>query len=505
MAFRYLLLTLLVVGGPLAAQPSRPNVLFIAVDDLRPQLGCYGERTVKTPNIDSLAARGLTFTRAYCQQAVCSPSRVSLLSGRRPDTTKVYDLETHLRLNLPDVVTLPQHFKNHGYHAQSLGKIYHPGLDDPASWSAPSWNPGGRAYTNRDTLERIRTERERIRSAGGRLRQEQVVQRDPKTGLTLKLARPGRDIRGPSWEAAEALDDGLADGKIARRAVELLAQYKREDKPFFLAVGFHKPHLPFVAPKKYFNLYPPDSIKLPENMAAPKDCPPVALTNFGELRQYSDIPKRQEELPNEKARELVRAYYASVSYMDAQVGRLLEALDRNGQRGNTIVILWGDHGWQLGDHGLWCKHTNFEVAARVPLILSAPGQKRPGAKCDRLVEFVDIFPTLVELAGLPPSEGVEGISMKPLLENPERPWKTAVFNQYPRAGGVMGRSIRTDRYRFTEWAAPGAEPVGLELYDHQADPGENKNVAGRPENKDVVERLRAQLKAGWRAALPAKG
>ncbi len=497
------LLTSLMFAIPAAGQnPSRrPNVLFIAVDDLRPQLGCYGGM-IKTPNIDALAAGGILFSRAYCQQAVCNPSRVSLLSGRRPDTTKVYDLETHLRLNLPDVVTLPQHFKNNGYHTQSLGKIYHPGLDDPLSWSAPTWNPRGQEYTNPATREAIQKERARIRAAGGRLRSEQVLERDPKTGAALKVARPGRAVRGTSWEAADSADNGLGDGKIADRAVDLLAEYKAETSPFFLAVGFHKPHLPFIAPKKYFDLYPPESIKLPDNYHAPKDCPPAALHNSGELRQYSDIP-REGPVPTDKARELIRAYYAAASYMDAQVGRVLDALEKNGQRENTIVVLWGDHGWHLGEHGLWCKHSNFEVATRSPLIVSAPGQKTRGAKTDRLVEFVDVYPTLTQLAGLPVPDGIEGTSLVPLMENPNRAWKSAAFSQYPRASGVMGRSIRTERYRFTEWASAAGESVGVELYDHHADSVENENVAARPENKDLVERLRAQLKAGWRASAPA--
>ena len=306
---------------PSRAQSTKPNVLFIAVDDLRPQIGCYGGN-IKTPNIDALAARGMVFNRAYCQQAVCNPSRVSLLSGRRPHSTKVYDLETHLRLNLPDSVTLPQLFKNSGYQTQSLGKIYHPGLDDPASWSAPSFNPGGRAYTNPETLKAMEAERARVRAAGGQLRRERVLQKDPKTGASLRLARPGRMVRGPAWEAADSADNGLTDGKIADRAVQLLGDYKQKSSPFFLAVGFHKPHLPFIAPKKYFELYPPESIKLPTNNHAPKDCPPVALHNFAELRSYSDIPK-QGPVPDEKARELIRAYYAASSYMDAQVGRVL--------------------------------------------------------------------------------------------------------------------------------------------------------------------------------------
>ncbi len=476
------------------------NVLFIAVDDLRPELGCYGVKHIKTPHIDSLASRGTMFTRAYCQQAVCSPSRTSLLTGLRPDTTRIYDLQTHFRLTIPDVVTLPQHFKQNGYHTQSFGKIYHGGLDDPKSWSAKSWRPKGPGFAKPETLAALQKAREKMRREGKDLRTE-TLKRDEKTGVPLKLSRPKYKIRGPSWEDPDVADNALPDGKTADRAIEVMRQVK--DKPFFLAVGFLKPHLPFVAPTKYFGLYPPEEVRLADNPFPPKDVPKIALINWGELRAYFDIPKKGP-LSDAKALELRRAYYAATSYVDAQIGRVLAELDRLKLRDKTVVVLWGDHGWQLGEHGLWCKHTNFEVAARVPMIFSAPGQPNPGAKTDALTEFVDIYPTLCELCGLAAPKGLEGTSVVPLMADPKRAWKTAAFSQYPR-GIVMGYSMRTQRYRFTEWVRRRGNRTrrGVELYDHKADPKENVNIANRPEHRELVGKLSKQLRAGWRAALPA--
>lgn len=476
---------------------GRFNVLFIAVDDLRPQLGCYGVTKMHTPNIDALAARGTLFNRAYCQQAVCSPSRTSLLTGRRPDTTRVYDLQTHFRLYLPDVVTLPQYFKQEGYFTQGFSKIYHGGLDDPVSWSVPHWRPRGPAYLKPTTLAALQKERRRLQ-AQGKLRPTKVLKRDPKTGIPLKVWRPRVRLRGPAWEDPDVPDPALPDGKTADRVIEALRTVK--DRRFFLAAGFLKPHLPFVAPKKYYDLYPPGALTLADNPFPPKDCPQLALTNFGELRAYSDIPP-VGPLDDKKALELIHGYYACTSYVDAQIGRVLTELDRLGLRRNTVVILWGDHGWQLGEHGLWCKHTNFEVAARAPLLCAAPGQRAAGATTNALTEFVDIYPTLCDLCGLPLPAGLEGTSFAPLLDHPNRPWKKAAFSQYPR-GRYMGYSMRTDRYRYTEWGLLGQPPVGVELYDHRTDPEENVNLAYRPENKDLVARLSMQLRRGWRAARP---
>lgn len=437
---------------PQPPQDGRYNVLFIAIDDLRPELGCYGVSRVKTPNIDALAAQGTLFNRAYCQQAVCSPSRTSLLTGLRPDTTRIYDLKTHFRKNVPDAVTLPQHFKQNGYESISLGKIYHGGpLDDKPSWSQPGWDPDTTKY---------------------------------------------KDV--PAWQALDVEDTDLPDGKVARAATKHLQRLK--DKPFFLALGFRKPHLPFEAPRKYFDMYADAEFDLPANREAPKDVPQIALTDSGELRKYSDIPK-VGPVSDEQAKDLIRAYCATTTYVDAQVGKVMDELDRLGLRERTIVVLWGDHGWHLGEQSLWCKHTNFEIANRSPLIISVPGQKQRGAKTDALVEFVDVYPTLAAAAGLPIPATLEGSSFLPVVEDPQRPWKRAAFSQYPR-GENMGYSMRTDRYRYTEWQTPSKDVIARELYDHENDSGETVNLAGRAEHAELVSQLGRQLREGWQAALP---
>jgi arylsulfatase A-like enzyme len=481
---RLAILAVVVTSWFSLSTPAKPvNVLFIAVDDLRPALGCYGDPLAKTPNIDALAKRGLIFNRAYCQQAVCSPSRTSLLTGRRPDTTKIYNLQDHFRSTIPDVVTLPQYFKDNGYFAQGFGKIYHSGLDDPKSWSVPFTNVMAPNYGPA------------VAAAVEKKRKEAA-----KKGLQGPAMN--RASKGPAWESVDTDDDdSLNDGDTATRAIAAMRQIK--DKPFFLAVGFIKPHLPFVAPKKYFDLHPLESFKVAPNNTRPSGAPDVAFTNFAELRAYEGMPGNPKPMPDKDALDLIRGYYAAASYMDAQVGRVLAELDALKLRDNTIVILWGDHGWHLGEQGMWCKHTNFENATHAPLIISLPGQKTAGRKTDALVEFVDVYPTLVELAGLKPAEGLEGASFVPLINEPTRPWKSAAFSQYPRPGGIMGYSMRTDRYRYTEWQDKDGKPVARELYDHQADPAETKNVV---ESTDpaAVEGLSRQLKAGWTAAKPRR-
>jgi arylsulfatase A-like enzyme len=463
------------------AEPNRLNVLFIAVDDLKPALACAGDPIAKTPNIDRLAARGTTFTRAYCQQAVCSPSRSSLMTGHRPDSTKVYDLETHFRKALPEVVTLSQHFKNHGYTARGVGKIYHGGYDDPASWSAP-WEP--------------------TRGASfGPVGQKRIGQ------LKAEAKAAGNDVskvRGLPTEAPEVPDTALNDGWTAERAIAILREPGFQAQPFFLAVGMVKPHLPFVAPKKYWDLYDPATLPMPTNLKPPTNAPAYAPQLGGELRAYDGIPKSGPISP-EMTRQLIHGYYAAVSYMDAQVGRLLDALEQQGLTKNTIVILWGDHGWHLGDHSIWCKHTNYEKATRSALVVSRPGQKVAGEQCSALVEFVDIYPTLAQLAGLPAPTDVQGTSFAPLLDDPKRPWKAAAFSQYPRRvqahGPLMGYAVRTDRYRYVEWRKTKDNSViDRELYDHATDPDENINIAA--DNPAIVQQHAERLRQGWAANQP---
>ena len=470
------------------------NVLFIAVDDLRPQLGCYGYPGVITPNVDRLASRGMVFNRAYCQAAVCRASRASLLLGLRPDSTEIWSngsRHKHFRDHLPDVVTLPQHFKNHGYHSQSLGKIFHGAFvvrnkwNDPASWSLPSWWPEPRYYYSEEGVKVAR----------------QVFAGKAKT-LGVSVDEWGSHfVLGLSHEAPEVEDNVLYDGQIADRGIETLRKIRHE--PFFLALGFIRPHLPFIAPKKYWDLYPPQEVKVANNRQPPRDVPPMALTNWGHPRTYTDFPDKGEP-SDELVLQLTRGYSACVTYIDAQIGRLIDELERLGLRDNTIVVLWGDHGWHLGENHIWGKATNFELSTRAPLIVSDPRAKAKGARTDALVEFVDVYPTLCELAGLPLPDHLEGVSFAPLLDQPDRLWKSAAFSQYPHSP-FTGRSIRTDRYRFTRWT-PTNKPnqiAGLELYDHQSDPAENVNIAGLPENGELVRRLSVQLDAGWRTALPA--
>ncbi len=469
------------------------NVLLVAVDDLRPELGSYGAAHVRSPNLDRLAREGIVFRRAYCQPAVCSPSRTSLLTGARPDTTRVYDLETHFRTTMGDgVVTLPQLFKNHGWFVQGMGKLYHGNLDDPASWSVPWSSPKLSHSTyalpeNRAIVERKRAEtRERAR-----------------TGQPPRRARE----YGPAWECADVPDSTYHDGALADMAIEALRAIAQQGGPFWLGVGFIRPHLPFVAPKRYWDLYDREAIALAPNPFPPHGAPLYAVPPGGELRSYDGIPE-DRQLPDDLARTLKHGYYAAVSYMDAQFGRVLDELERLGLRSQTIVIVWGDHGWKLGEHAAWCKHTNVELDTRAPLIVSVPGMRHAGRATDALVEFVDIYPTLADLCGLPLPAHLEGTSFRPVLEDPDRPWKRAVFSQYPRnheGRRRMGYSMRTDRYRFTMWVdRQNPERVdAIELYDHATDPQENENLAHRPDMASLIRELTAQLRAGWTAARPA--
>ncbi len=461
------------------------NVLFIAIDDLRTELSVYGKPVI-TPSFERLAKTGTVFERAYCQQALCMPSRASLLTGRRPDTTKVYAFNPDFREALPNVVTLPQHFKEQGYHTQAFGKIFH--RDDGRAWSVPlfrSKKPEYHTEMGRQVLEWIKEDWRRI-----------TFTWNLGNGVT-KSKRMG----GLPWEAPDIPDDGLADGEVNERAIAALREIK--DEPFFLAVGYLKPHIPFVAPKKYFEMYDRDEIELANNPYPPKGVPEVAMYNWNDTRHYYGVPK-VGPMPGKMSRDLKHAYYACVTYVDALMGRLIDELERLKLRDKSIVIVWGDHGWQLGEHGMWDKHSNFETSTHVPLLISVPGQQAGRSKA--LVEFVDIYPTLVELCGLPVPEGLEGTSFAPLLDDPERRWKEAAFSQYPREvpgyGYGMGRSMRTDRYRFTEWTVEGTSFKEYELYDHKNDPDENDNVAERSENRELVERLKMRLHAGWRAAVP---
>jgi len=434
------------------AQQKKYNVLFIAVDDLNNYLGCYGNTAVKSPNIDKLAQNGVKFDKAYTQFPLCSPSRSSLLTGRRPDVTGIYELQTHFRKNLPDVVTLPQLFKNNNYFSARVGKIFHygvpgqigtNGLDDSVSWNLRV-NPKGRDKVNEASIKNVTPDRQ--------------------LGSAL------------SWRADEGTDEEQTDGLIATEAIRILEEKKNE--PFFLAVGFFRPHTPYVAPKKYFDLYDPGKIQLAkekENDLA--DVPEAALFTKPSHWGLGEADRRDAQ----------RAYYAVISFMDAQVGRVLDALDRLKLRDNTIIVLWSDHGYNLGQHGQWMKQSLFENSARVPLIIAVPDGLK-GKSSGRTVELLDIYPTLTELTGLT-AEGLQGKSLTPLLKNPEAAWTRPAYTQVKR-DKIMGRSVRTERWRYTEWDEGKA---GVELYDEKNDADEFTNLSSDPKYTSTVKELAALL------------
>lgn len=467
---------LLCLAGVLALTPAAsaaapPNVLFIAVDDLRPELHCCGASHVHSPNIDALAQSGLRFDRAYCQQAVCNPSRTSLMTGLRPDTIGVTGNHSHFRSQHPDVVTLPQHFKSHGYYAAAIGKIYHgvfpegssitkwDTMGDPHSWSVPAVRFGPRYYYTEDGIAAAKRTFQRIYQP----------QNPTPDDWTKKL------VFGPATEAPDVPDSTLYDGKVADAAMERLQQLAHSRQPFFLAVGFIKPHSPYIAPKKYFDLY--DDVSLPPVTTLPVDAPPYAGHRSGELRRYTDQPN-SGPFAEAGQRRVRQAYLACVSYIDAQVGRVLNQLEQSGLSKNTIVVLFGDHGYHLGEQGLWGKTTNFELDTRVPLIVRAPGMKAAGQASSSLVELIDLYPTLSELAGLPISRDLEGTSFARILNDADHVTKSAAFSQYPRPGGLMGYSLRTPDYRLTRWVRPGTKEIAAtELYDYSQGLIEVENIA----------------------------
>jgi iduronate 2-sulfatase len=467
----------------LTAEPP-PNVLFIAVDDLRPQLGSYGDTVVHTPHLDRLAARALRFERAYCQQALCAPSRFSLLTGRYPTTTGIFSIGPTLRSKLPDVVTLPQHFKNHGYTALSLGKIYHSGIDDAPSWSEPSWQPS----------------KPRNGPAGQAARAAFLAAEKAAGRTPPPLGKGAAQFAAPAFEAPDMADDDLLDGDTAREAVARLRALAADSaRPFLLAVGFANPHVPWVAPKKYWDLYDRARLPLATNGFAPRGAPAFAAATGTDFTWYANVPA-SAPYPESFQRECLHGYLAAISYIDAQIGRLLAALEATDLARRTVVVLWGDHGFYMGEHGWWGgKHNNYEGAVRVPLLIARPDGVGGGRTTRALTELVDLAPTLVALCGLPAEPGFEGRSLAPLFARPEDSVRDAAFSFYPK-GGNFGTAIRTDRWRYVEWRKVG-ELVARELYDHDRDPAENDNVAGLPEHAAVLQLLADRLAAGPRTPL----
>jgi arylsulfatase A-like enzyme len=450
----------------LGSAANKPDILFIVVDDLRPQLGCYGEKQMLSPNIDRLAESGVLFSRAYCQVPVCGASRASLLTGLRPLANRFLDYDAVAEKDAPGVVDLPGWLKQSGYETFSLGKVYHHPLDNSNSWT----------------------------QIGSPLITQPSF---PDYRLVESRAPAGTKGWGGglSHEAADLPEEEYFQSQLASAAIARLQSMKQSGKPGFLAVGFTKPHLPFVAPKKHWDLYKREELVPASNPFRPLNAPNQAMHQFNELRAYRDIPK-EGPLSPELALTLQHGYYACVSFTDAMVGRVLNELDRLGMAENTIVILWGDHGWQLGEHALWCKHANFNTSLNAPLIIRAP-KFATGAKTPALVEFVDVYPTLCELAGVPLPGHLEGSSVVPLLREPTKPWKQAAFARYH-----AGQSVRTDRYFYTEWNQGGKAYASM-LYDHQTDPLENTNIAVTAEGKHVAAQLSGVLKAGWKPVAEA--
>lgn len=441
---------------------DKPNIVFIAVDDLRPEIFSYGAMGMKTPHFDRLAARGVRFDRAFCMVPTCGASRASLMTGIRPSKNRFKTYFAQAAEDAPGVTTVNTHFKNHGYTTVSLGKIFHVPTDSAAGWSEKPWRPKAPGYITE------------------------------LANTSIVKDKKGRS-RGPSWEnGGDVPDDTYADGKLVNYAIKKLHALAEAESPFFLAVGFMKPHLPFVAPGRYYENYPESEITVPDNYYPPKDAPDGAVHSSGELRAYSDIAKKGV-LPEEKARELIRGYRAATSYTDAHLGRLLDAFDSLGLAENTIIVLWGDHGWNLGEHTMWCKHSCFETSVRAPLIFATPASRgfKSNVATNSIAEFIDIYPTLCDLADLPKPGHLEGESLVPVLTDPSAMVKEEAISRFG-----AGDTIRTKRYRYSVYRDKNGNITGHMLYDHESDPDENVNVADKPKYAEIVTDLANRLEKG---------
>lgn len=452
------------------AQTQRPNVLMILIDDLKPTLRSFGDGIAISPNIDRLAKRGVRFEHAYANQAVCAPSRINLMTSKRSTSTGIYDFGMDLRRYIPNAITLPQLFKQAGYRSEAIGKVFHVGHgshDDAASWSVPPQKDHVIEYVD-------------PASTGGEPTREEALFREiPVEGDIWNYA--SGLARGPAWESPDVPDDAYADGRTAQRASQRLGELKAGASPFFLAVGFARPHLPFSVPKRYWDMYDPAKLPMPTFERLPDGAPTFAGKVGGEIEAYRPVPSNTpgRDFPEDLKRKLIHGYYAGVSYVDAQIGKVLDALDREGLAENTIVVLWGDHGWHLGDHGIWTKHTNYEQAVRQPLIFAGPGTGGPGTAPRQLAETVDVYPTLAKLAGLDLPAGMQrldGTDLTPALRDPARVVRPYAYHAYNRPGRI-GQGLRTERYRLVRWTEEKTGARAYELYDLRDDPGETRNVA----------------------------
>lgn len=474
----------LLLQATMAAAEQPLNVVWVMADDLRPQLGCYGDPVVHSPHIDRFASQALRLDSAYVQSAVCSPSRNSMLSGLRPNTTGLRGFGVHLREVVPNIVTLPQHFKQHGYESRSFGKIFHiydesmlGNEDDPASWSQPQWLPDVPVWGPEQNQLRNRLIAE-ARSAGRSFR------------------HPHDWPRAETWDDSDLPDDQMQDGNIAAAVETYLASRRNQAEPFFLAVGFLRPHLPFNAPRKYWDLYDPSQLTLPAFRRLPKGAPPWSVTQ-GIVKNYHNMPAF-EEIDESFLKRYLQAYLACISYVDACFGRVLAALEASGHAERTVVVFMGDHGYQMGEYDSWGhKHANFEISTRAPLLISAPGMRQAGKSSSQLIEFLDLYPTLCALAELPQPDHLEGTSFAELLDRPDDGRERAACSEMKRAGRV-GRSIRTSEFRYTEWRDAQRKLVARELYDHRDDrsPGQLEvvNRAGEEAMSEIVDQLSRQLR-----------
>lgn len=516
----HLLLSVVVLLHTSSCKKTKPpeeakkplNVLFVSIDDLGPNLGAYDNEHIVSPNLDAFAKTGTTFRNTYCQAAVCAPSRASLMTGVRPDSSHVWHLGDKFRELNPDAVTMPQHFHKYGYYTACIGKIFHNYMPDSVSWDEPDLRP--EQYKRPEWLKRdgetfyVNKETQR----------KQKIRRDFLVSKRPNYYADGWN-NGPAWEWEDVHDTMYFDGAQTELAKRTLTRLSKQKQPFFLALGYFRPHLPFAVPKKYWDLYNRDSLPLASNPFLPEQSPVMSMNSMYELRGYDGFKKLKHPSVNvmdeDTARILKHGYYASVSYVDAQMGKVIQHLKDLGIYDNTIIIVWGDHGWKLGEHNGWCKQTNYNIDIHVPMMVYAPNQPNKGGQTFEITELIDMFPSLCELAGIDAPSYLQGTSFVPLMENPNKPWKKAAFSQFHRRPKVtpdgnryMGYSIRTKEYHYVEWYNWNIETkqreafVTSELYNSISDPDENVNVAGNEENIAIVAQLAAQMAQGWKAARP---
>lgn len=489
-----LLVAVVCIQAVFSQQPQKPNVLLIMVDDLKPNLGVYGDTIAVSPNIDRLAADGMRFKNAYANQAVCGPSRYNILFGSRSTSTGLYNFGKEFRDVHPDAVTLPQHFQKAGYHTESMGKVFHIGhgnTNDDVSWSIPHFKEKVIEYVD-------------PKSTGRKLTREEAFFEN--TRMFIEDTPANNELpRGAAWESPDVLDNAYADARVANHAIDRLRKLKENPKqPFFMAVGFARPHLPFSVPKKYWDLYNPEDLPMPGYEKAPEGAPDFTKKRGHEMSQFFPVPRHQDVYDDDLKRKLIHGYYASMSYMDAQLGKVINELKRLELDKNTIIVFWSDHGWHLGDHAIWTKHTNFEQANHIPLIVVVPGVTKAGSVTDQFAESVDVYPTLASLAGLSKPKGpqpIDGIDLSPVLKDGSKEIKNHAYHAFPM-GGYLGEAIRTQQYRMIRWTPirNNQKEVLYELYDYENDPKETKNSA--KENPKMVSKMTQILKQYPKAKKP---